>query len=204
MGLLSHFFRKQRGKEPIASLVIDRAFEGFPPMVVSRTLSVLRREVAVTGGPAETAASGIIQDGVERQAVCRQGHITHSVALGPLLYCSPPSTQAECPVWAVIAEKAYGSSNGWFCLGGTQHGPSQGSRDRPSHSDLWCLQVPLVQQGPREPQDSFHLRPNLYSNCGNFPNTVLTGECGPPPSCFFHVTVSPDTAVRQFRQHDTI
>ncbi|XP_020144696.2 CREB-regulated transcription coactivator 3 [Microcebus murinus] len=34
-------------------------------------------------------------------------------------------------------------------------------------------QVPLVQQGHREPQDSFHLRPNLYSNCGNFPNTIL-------------------------------
>ncbi|XP_066886051.1 CREB-regulated transcription coactivator 3 isoform X6 [Kogia breviceps] len=37
-------------------------------------------------------------------------------------------------------------------------------------------QVPLVQQGPREPQDSFHLRPNLYSNCGNFPNTILTED----------------------------
>ncbi|XP_047591567.1 CREB-regulated transcription coactivator 3 isoform X1 [Lutra lutra] len=37
-------------------------------------------------------------------------------------------------------------------------------------------QVPLVQQGPREPQDSFHLRPNLYSNCGSFPNTVLTED----------------------------
>ncbi|XP_037689035.1 CREB-regulated transcription coactivator 3 isoform X2 [Choloepus didactylus] len=35
-------------------------------------------------------------------------------------------------------------------------------------------QVPLVQQGHREPQDSFHLRPNLYSNCGNFPNAILT------------------------------
>ncbi|XP_022366768.1 CREB-regulated transcription coactivator 3 isoform X2 [Enhydra lutris kenyoni] len=35
-------------------------------------------------------------------------------------------------------------------------------------------QVPLAQQGPREPQDSFHLRPNLYSSCGSFPNTVLT------------------------------
>ncbi|XP_029080447.1 CREB-regulated transcription coactivator 3-like [Monodon monoceros] len=37
-------------------------------------------------------------------------------------------------------------------------------------------QVPLVQQGPRGPQDSFHLRPNLYSNCGNFPNTILTED----------------------------
>ncbi|KAF4017829.1 hypothetical protein G4228_009774 [Cervus hanglu yarkandensis] len=37
-------------------------------------------------------------------------------------------------------------------------------------------QVPLVQQSPQEPQDSFHLRPNLYSNCGNFPNTVLTED----------------------------
>ena len=71
-------------------MVIDRAFEGFPPMVVSRALSVLRREVAVTGGPAETTASGVIQDGIERQAVCKRGHVTHSVALGPLLYCSPP------------------------------------------------------------------------------------------------------------------
>ncbi|XP_032692836.1 CREB-regulated transcription coactivator 3 isoform X3 [Lontra canadensis] len=37
-------------------------------------------------------------------------------------------------------------------------------------------QAPLVQQGPREPQDSFHLRPNLYSNCGSFPNTILTED----------------------------
>ncbi|XP_008563412.1 PREDICTED: CREB-regulated transcription coactivator 3 isoform X2 [Galeopterus variegatus] len=37
-------------------------------------------------------------------------------------------------------------------------------------------QVPLVQQGHRELQDSFHLRPNLYSNSGNFPNTVLTED----------------------------
>ncbi|XP_074210388.1 CREB-regulated transcription coactivator 3 isoform X3 [Camelus bactrianus] len=37
-------------------------------------------------------------------------------------------------------------------------------------------QVPLVQQGPREPQDSFHLRPNLYSNCGNFPSAILTED----------------------------
>ncbi|XP_016072622.1 PREDICTED: CREB-regulated transcription coactivator 3 [Miniopterus natalensis] len=37
-------------------------------------------------------------------------------------------------------------------------------------------QVPLVQQGPQEAQDSFHLRPNLYSNCGNFPNTILTED----------------------------
>ncbi|XP_027425485.1 CREB-regulated transcription coactivator 3 isoform X1 [Zalophus californianus] len=37
-------------------------------------------------------------------------------------------------------------------------------------------QVPLVQQGLREPQDSFHLRPNLYSNCGGFPNAILTED----------------------------
>ncbi|XP_016007024.1 CREB-regulated transcription coactivator 3 isoform X1 [Rousettus aegyptiacus] len=37
-------------------------------------------------------------------------------------------------------------------------------------------QVPLVQQGPREPQDSFPLRSNLYSNCGNFPSTILTED----------------------------
>ncbi|XP_053079494.1 CREB-regulated transcription coactivator 3 [Acinonyx jubatus] len=36
-------------------------------------------------------------------------------------------------------------------------------------------QVPLVERGPRE-QDAFHLRPNLYSNCGNFPNTILTED----------------------------
>ncbi|OWK09058.1 hypothetical protein Celaphus_00015230 [Cervus elaphus hippelaphus] len=41
---------------------------------------------------------------------------------------------------------------------------------------LLTAQVPLVQQSPQEPQDSFHLRPNLYSNCGNFPNTVLTED----------------------------
>ncbi|PNI42852.1 CRTC3 isoform 1 [Pan troglodytes] len=34
-------------------------------------------------------------------------------------------------------------------------------------------QVPLVQQGSRELQDSFHLRPSPYSNCGSFPNTIL-------------------------------
>ena len=76
MGLLSHFFSKQRGKEPVASLVIDRAFEGFPPMVVSRALSVLRREVAVTGGPAESLGTasrcGIIQgrDVQSRRGAC--------------------------------------------------------------------------------------------------------------------------------------
>ncbi|XP_054445288.1 CREB-regulated transcription coactivator 3 [Pteronotus mesoamericanus] len=37
-------------------------------------------------------------------------------------------------------------------------------------------QVPLVQQGPQEPQDSFNLRPNLYSNCGNFASNVLTED----------------------------
>ncbi|XP_004617629.1 CREB-regulated transcription coactivator 3 isoform X1 [Sorex araneus] len=37
-------------------------------------------------------------------------------------------------------------------------------------------QVSLVPQGPQEPQDPFHLRPNLYSNCGNFPNTILTED----------------------------
>ncbi|XP_006885273.1 PREDICTED: CREB-regulated transcription coactivator 3 [Elephantulus edwardii] len=37
-------------------------------------------------------------------------------------------------------------------------------------------QAPLVQQGHREPQDSFHLRSNLYSNCGNFPNNILTED----------------------------
>ncbi|XP_076980390.1 CREB-regulated transcription coactivator 3 [Tamandua tetradactyla] len=37
-------------------------------------------------------------------------------------------------------------------------------------------QVPLPQQANREPQDSFHLRPTLYSNCGNFPNAILTED----------------------------
>lgn len=37
-------------------------------------------------------------------------------------------------------------------------------------------QVPLVQQSPREPHDPFHLRPNPYSNCGNFPNSILTED----------------------------
>ncbi|XP_063106140.1 CREB-regulated transcription coactivator 3 isoform X2 [Cavia porcellus] len=35
-------------------------------------------------------------------------------------------------------------------------------------------QVSLAQPGHREAQDSFHLRPNLYSNCGNFPNSIIT------------------------------
>ncbi|XP_062062271.1 CREB-regulated transcription coactivator 3 isoform X2 [Lepus europaeus] len=35
-------------------------------------------------------------------------------------------------------------------------------------------QVPLVQQGHREAQDSFHVRPTLYSNCGTFPSALLT------------------------------
>ncbi|XP_006867243.1 PREDICTED: CREB-regulated transcription coactivator 3 [Chrysochloris asiatica] len=37
-------------------------------------------------------------------------------------------------------------------------------------------QVPLMQQGHRDPQDSFNLRSNMYSNCGNFPNTILTED----------------------------
>lgn len=39
-----------------------------------------------------------------------------------------------------------------------------------------------MQQSHREPQDSCHLRPNLYSNCGNFPNPILTEE---PSSSLF-------------------
>ncbi|XP_032118333.1 CREB-regulated transcription coactivator 3 isoform X5 [Sapajus apella] len=37
-------------------------------------------------------------------------------------------------------------------------------------------QVPLVPPGSRDPQDSFHLRPSPYSNCGSFPNAVLTED----------------------------
>ncbi|XP_062062269.1 CREB-regulated transcription coactivator 3 isoform X1 [Lepus europaeus] len=37
-------------------------------------------------------------------------------------------------------------------------------------------QVPLVQQGHREAQDSFHVRPTLYSNCGTFPSALLTED----------------------------
>lgn len=43
-------------------------------------------------------------------------------------------------------------------------------------SPAFPQQVPLVQQSHREPQDSFHLRPNPYSNCGSFPNTILTED----------------------------
>lgn len=51
-----------------------------------------------------------------------------------------------------------------------------------AHCGFCCSQVPLVQQSHREPQDSFPLRPNPYSNCGNFPDAILTGECRPPLS----------------------
>ncbi|XP_021120507.1 CREB-regulated transcription coactivator 3 isoform X4 [Heterocephalus glaber] len=37
-------------------------------------------------------------------------------------------------------------------------------------------QMPLAQQGHQEAQDSFHLRPNPYSNCGNFPNAIMTED----------------------------
>ncbi|XP_017829405.1 CREB-regulated transcription coactivator 3 isoform X5 [Callithrix jacchus] len=37
-------------------------------------------------------------------------------------------------------------------------------------------QVPLVQPASRDPQDSFHLRPSPYSNCGSFPNAILTED----------------------------
>ncbi|XP_075809173.1 CREB-regulated transcription coactivator 3 isoform X1 [Microtus pennsylvanicus] len=43
-------------------------------------------------------------------------------------------------------------------------------------SPAFPQQVPLVQQSHREPQDSFPLRPNPYSNCGNFPDAVLTED----------------------------
>lgn len=43
-------------------------------------------------------------------------------------------------------------------------------------SPAFPQQVPLVQQSHREPQDSFHLRPNPYSNCGSFPNAILTED----------------------------
>uniref|UniRef100_A0A7N9CZI1 CREB regulated transcription coactivator 3 n=1 Tax=Macaca fascicularis TaxID=9541 RepID=A0A7N9CZI1_MACFA len=45
-----------------------------------------------------------------------------------------------------------------------------------SDFQLLPAQVPLVQQGSRELQDSFHLRPSPYSNCGSFPNTILTED----------------------------
>lgn len=48
-----------------------------------------------------------------------------------------------------------------------------------AHCGFCCSQVPLVQQSHREPQDSFPLRPNPYSNCGNFPDAILTGEYRP-------------------------
>ncbi|XP_047395645.1 CREB-regulated transcription coactivator 3 isoform X2 [Sciurus carolinensis] len=55
--------------------------------------------------------------------------------------------------------------------------PGPNSRLRKWHSNVGTPStVPLVQQGHREQQDSFHLRPNLYSNCGNFPNTILTED----------------------------
>ncbi|XP_039335788.1 CREB-regulated transcription coactivator 3 isoform X3 [Saimiri boliviensis] len=37
-------------------------------------------------------------------------------------------------------------------------------------------QVPLVQPGSQDPQDSFHLRPSPYSNYGSFPNAILTED----------------------------
>lgn len=43
-------------------------------------------------------------------------------------------------------------------------------------SPAFPQQVPLVQQSHREPQDSFPLRPNPYSNCGNFPDAILTED----------------------------
>lgn len=43
-------------------------------------------------------------------------------------------------------------------------------------SPAFPQQVPLVQQSHREPQDSFHLRPNPYSSCGSFPGTILTED----------------------------
>ncbi|XP_036271534.1 CREB-regulated transcription coactivator 3 isoform X2 [Pipistrellus kuhlii] len=43
-------------------------------------------------------------------------------------------------------------------------------------SPAFTQQVPLVQHGPQEPQDAFHLRPNVYSNCGNFPNALLSED----------------------------
>ncbi|XP_058150703.1 CREB-regulated transcription coactivator 3 isoform X2 [Dasypus novemcinctus] len=50
--------------------------------------------------------------------------------------------------------------------------------DQPSMrpGPAFAQQVPLVQQGPRELQDSFHLRPSLYSNCGNVPNAILADD----------------------------
>ncbi|GAB1292260.1 CREB-regulated transcription coactivator 3 [Apodemus speciosus] len=55
--------------------------------------------------------------------------------------------------------------------------PDMGFDQQPMRpSPAFPQQVPLVQQSHREPQDSFHLRPNLYSSCGSFPSPILTED----------------------------
>lgn len=75
----------------------------------------------------------------------------------------------------------------------------RGAGDRSSlRRDLWCLQVPLVHQGPREPQGALPLRPNLYSNCGSLPSAVPAGEHGRPSAARSRALA--DSVVGRFNQ----
>lgn len=137
-------------KSPSLPWVIDRAFGRVPT-----NGSFQNPQCAEEGGgcdwwakrnrsqwhyPGWCRAPGSVQTGTH-----------HPQRALDLLLLQPTSTQAECPVWAVIAEKAYGQLQWLVLLGGTQHGPSQGSRDRPHTVTSGASRCPLVQQGPREP-----------------------------------------------------
>lgn len=98
---------------------------------------------------------------------------------------SAPPVSSHSRASGILGRGAVGQS------GDTQPGFTHTSEaELLAHCGFCCSQVPLVQQSHREPQDSFPLRPNPYSNCGNFPDAILTGECRPPQHrCWSRSTV---------------
>uniref|UniRef100_H0WSJ3 CREB regulated transcription coactivator 3 n=1 Tax=Otolemur garnettii TaxID=30611 RepID=H0WSJ3_OTOGA len=97
------------------------------------------------------------------QPLAQQPHAQEATAQQPQVASSLPQ-----PDFQLLTSQGSPLTNFFLDVGFDQ----QSMRPGPAFSQ----QLPLVQQGPREPQDLFHLRPNLYSNCGNVPNTIPTED----------------------------
>ncbi|XP_053437917.1 CREB-regulated transcription coactivator 3 isoform X2 [Nycticebus coucang] len=97
------------------------------------------------------------------QPLAQQPHARESTAQQPQVASSLPQ-----PDFQLLNSQGSPLTNFFLDVGYDQQSMRPGL--------AFSQQVSLVQQGPREPQDLFHLRPNLYSNCGNFPNTIPTED----------------------------
>ncbi|XP_069899414.1 CREB-regulated transcription coactivator 3 isoform X1 [Dipodomys merriami] len=80
-----------------------------------------------------------------------------------------PSAQQALPQTAFQLLPSQGSSL-------TNFFPDVGFDPQSLRSGPAFPQQVSLQQDARDPQDSMHLRPNLYSSCGDFPNASLTED----------------------------